>query len=535
MKATKIIFVFLVSVNAIFAQTVVNINLNNGKPFNVINIAGVANLSSVMDIYTYTGTATTFLISDSIQGGTFNLYGGNDLPDGGMIFQDGSGRKFLRKTTDDKIFIRWYGLLPSTKNTGSDNPIFVNAINYLKSHKQKFGIIQLEPCIFNTWYRLESTLNISGIKIYGAGGQGRQPSSTFVIAPGFIAFDIRTEYTEVKDIAIRHAAGNVLDSFNHTFKIRTVVRFENVNITQNYCGNGYDISGCGPALSSAPDSIFGNPDHSIFINCQASLCLNGAFIKGCDANAMLFQNCNFQQNFIWGVFDNGFLGNTYLTTHWASNSQVNNSGARVGDTTFYPYPDSVYNIVGKYPPDNPTYWYKTNYTGSNQNWNSTRKYFGGGALWANNPNSNHAVISCYTEDFQANSIISPRSVWYEGTAGSPVKGGIWQHTFGGTTFFTGAGIFATNVTTDNLNFNSYPNGALATTTIKKNPASTGSAELILPLVSGKLASSKITESTTYPTVSDITYNESLIWLNTSTNILRMYVNNRGALTFITLP
>lgn len=406
------------------------------------------------------------------------------------------------------------------------------AIAYLKSHKSEFSTLQFDACITNTWYLVGSQISLSGIRFYGAGGQGRQPSTLFQILAGVQPFDIRGEYADVRDIAVRHYTGNVLDSFNHTFKIRSVVNFENVNIISNPCGNGYDISGCGPSPITAADSIFGNPDHSIFRNCQASACLNGAELKGCDANAILFQNCNFAQNAKWGVFDNGFLGNTYLTTHWASNSQVGNSGARVNDTTFYPYPDSVYNIVGKYPPDNPAYWYKTNFTGGNLPWVNTKKYFGGGALWAGNPNSNHAVISCYTEDFQANSIISPRSVWYEGTAGSPVKGGMWTHTFGGTTFFSGTGIQSDAVSTNALKFNFIQNNANAEAVIQRNTNSNGSTTNTLPLESGTLANSSIKVINRVPTITDIPYNTSLLWLNTLDNSLRLYVNKQGGLVSI---
>ena len=494
--------------------------------------ANIGTLPTVKDFKKYRGTATTLYVEDRVQGGFFTKYVGAELADGGMVFIDSSKRKWLRLVQDDRVMMKWYGVIPYT-NYDKDVAAEINkAIGFIKRNKQQFGTLQLDACMPNTWYLVGSKINLSGIKFYGAGGQGRQPSTLFQILAGVQPFDIRGEYADVRDIAVRHYAGNVLDSFNHTFKIRTVVRFENVNIISNQNGNGYDISGCGPASDNAPDSIFGNPDHSIFINCQASACLNGAELKGCDANAILFQNCNFAQNAKWGVFDNGFLGNTYLTTHWASNSQVKNSGCRVNDTTFYPYPDSVYNIVGKYPPDNPTYWYKTNFTGGNEQWNNTRKYWGGGALWAANPNSNHAVISCYTEDFQANSIISPRSAWYEGTAGSPVVGGMWQHTFGGTTFFSGQGIQSPRVNTNAMVFPSVVNGALAETEFIKDPKTKGSATIVVGDQNGYVGNTRIKEYNREPTIEDITYNTSQLWSNTKDKTLKLYVNWGGGLVVL---
>ena len=400
-------------------------------------IANIAVLNTVGEIRTFTQPVTLVLVTDPIRGGQFNVYTGSDAVDGGIIFLDALNRKWKRVTIGESIHIKWYGVTPYNNNVIDVAPSFRKAIAYIKSHRTEFGILQLEPCLPNTWYFILTPISLSGIKMYGAGGAGRRPSTHFTIAGAIIPFDIRDEYTEVKDISVTHyAIPNSLDSNFHTFKIRTFVKFENVSVYQNEHGNGFDISGCGSSPNNSPDSIFGNTDHSIFLNCQAQYCLNGAEIYGCDANAMLFQNCNFAQNYIWGVYDNGFLGNTYLTTHWADNSSHSNSGARIGTDTYYPNPDSLFTIKGKYPPTNPTYWYRTNFTGGNEQWDSTKQYWGGGPLWANNPNSNHAIISCYTEDFQANSIISPRSAWYEGTNGSPVIGGSYEHTVFGTKIFT---------------------------------------------------------------------------------------------------
>ena len=491
--------------------------------------ATISTIPYISDFATFSANVTAVMVTDSSRGGYFTLYNGKDAVDNGMLFGDALGRKWRRFTQGEKIFMSWYGLTPYNNYSVDVAPTIRKAVAYVIAHPQQFSTVTLDVCKENSWYLIGSQIALGGIRFEGSGGRDRHPGTMFQILAGIQPFDIRTEAANVSNIAVRHYAGNPLDSFNHSFKIRAFVKFENVQVISNPNGNGFDISGCGPALSTAKDGIFGNPDHSIFINCQASDCLNGAELKGCDANAILFQSCNFSQNRKWGVFDNGFLGNTYLTTHWASNSQVNNSGSRVGDTTFYPYPDSVYNIVGKYPPTHRTYWYKTNFTGSNEQWNKTRKYWGGGPLWANNPNSNHAIISCYTEDFQANSIISPRSAWYEGTSGSPVVGGMWQHTFGGNTFFTGAGIQSKRVNTDALVFPSTVNGGLAESEFFKDPATTGSQRFMLPNETGTMALTSIKDLPRDPTAADIPNNTSRVWFNSKTGTVRHYVNLQGKL------
>ena len=120
---------------------------------------------------------------------------------------------------------------------------------------------------------------------------------------------------------------------------------------------------------------------------------------------------------------------------------------------------------------------------------------------------------CYTEDFQANSIISKRSAWHEGTSGSPVVGGIWLHTFGGNTFFTGAGIQSKRVNTDALVFPSTVNGGLAESEFFKDPAITGTQRYMLPNETGTMALTGKKDLSRDPTAADIPNNTSGVWFN----------------------
>lgn len=472
-------------------------------------------------------TATIVFVTDTITRGIFSLYTGTDSADGGMIFNDALSRKWKRLTKDNKIYLRWYNVYPFTDYVGNVSVPFKKARDYILKHQNQFQILQLDPCIFNTWYKFDETMDITGIKLYGAGGQGRKPSTRFNFRGDIPCFTITGGYTEVKDVEVTNGiSASIYDSASHSFIIKGRVRFENVYIPYNRNGNGYQIIG---------DDSINNPRYSVFINCQALTCNNGGYIKGKYAGNIIFELCNFAQNNSWGMFDIGEIGNIYLTTHFASNSQVNNSGARTADIrTFYPYPDSVYNIIGKHPDSFPTYWYRTNFTGSNQLFDSTRKYYGGGALYANHPNARNQVISVYTEDFQANSIINDKSTWYEGTAGSPIRGGMWQHTFGNNTFFSSTnGIQADTLISNMLSYNFIVNGADAAAVLYNKSPATQNNEHILPDESGYIASGRLTEKTGDPTLADIPLNTWIIWSKTTAPAsLKLWANLNGTLRLI---
>ena len=489
----------------------------------------LAQLNSTNSFATFSiDTATIVIVTDTITRGLFSIYVGTDSADGGMVFNDGIGRKWKRLTKDDKIHLRWYGLVPRLNYVIDDAPVFRTAIKYIKKHPAEFKALQLDPSIPNTWYLLGSNLDISGIKLLGAGGNGRTPSTFFQVLKNVQPFYIAKGFTEVRDINVRHYTPDTPDSSSHSFIIRGRVKFKNVNITTNSGGNGYQILG--------DDSTLGSPRYSVFLNSQANFCHNGVYIKGKDAGNIIFELCNFTQNRSWGAFDIGQIGNIYLTTHFATNSQNKFSGARTADIrTFYPYPDSVYNIKGKHPDLFPTYWYRTNFTGSNELFDSTRQYTGGGALYANNPNAANQVISNYTEDFQANSIISPKSTWYEGTAGSPVVGGIWQHTFGNTTFFSGiGGIESDSIITKTINYDTYINDSYYSYSLIRRTPAIENYQYELPIESGTITSARSSEFTRDPTVADIPLNTFKFWSNITAGAqtLKLWVNVNGILRIL---
>ena len=106
---------------------------------------------------------------------------------------------------------------------------------------------------------------------------------------------------------------------------------------------------------------------------------------------------------------------------------------------------------------------------------------------------------------------------------------MWQHTFGGNTFFTGAGIQSKRVNTDALVFPSTVNGGLAESEFFKDPATTSSQRYMLPNETGTMALTSIKDLPRDPTAADIPNNTSRVWFNSKKGTVRHYVNLQGKL------
>ena len=462
-----------------------------------------AQLNNILDFKTYTADATFLFISDTLQGGFFKRYIGPDQADGGMVFTDGKGRKWLRHTEDSKIKIRWYGLKPKANygpppQSGSDDAVIIRkAIKYIENHQPEYNTLKMESCRFNEWYLIASTIYLNGITLEGE-GVNKRPTTLFQVANDVTAFRIPAGggYVSVKNVAVRHYRDFVkgTDSNNHSFDIHTVVDFENVTVMENPNGDGFHVDACGYADKS--DTIkFGNADQSRFTNCFADMCMNGFWINGCDANVISFNDCSASSNIRWGVYDNGLLGNKYWNLHLANNgktSDTKQTGVRVkrppySDTSYRTYflrADVGKQSIGKRPDRFPDLWYQNSTgLGGNTWWDSTKQYYSGGGVWAANPNANNLFIGTYTESYSPANIISARSNWIEGLNGADIIGGMFEHTFGGYKFFTGAGIQSPIVATSTLRLQA-PNG---TAEVDITTNSTSSLSFKLPSKSGTLA------------------------------------------------
>jgi hypothetical protein len=114
---------------------------------------------------------------------------------------------------------------------------------------------------------------------------------------------------------------------------RTLVYLENVH-AYNFAGKGFDISGSSDLADG--NSEYGTASLSTLARCMSRFNgSHGFHIRGRDANACTFENCNAQLNGGWGFLDDSMLGNTYLNCHAATNTAGSFKGSSlVGAQTY---------------------------------------------------------------------------------------------------------------------------------------------------------------------------------------------------------
>jgi hypothetical protein len=257
--------------------------------------------------------------------------------DGGIYIKptsvSGAGRWIRQFNPADPINVLWFGF--KADNTTDNYPMWVKMYGYLVTNriKQMAGssydyYAQLHAIYFSpneNYYRfyhtirLEYNMNINGASSYDHNWSSKlmfpADSVGIIISwPDQLSAGHGTSGTIVKNIFLfaQNPVGNY-DTTAHAFKINAPVNFENVGI-DNFGGNGFDLDQTLPVTSSS--------DLSYFNMCNASRCWNGLFVKGGDANQLVFNLCNFSVNRKWGVYDVGFLGNTYLGCHTSANGET---------------------------------------------------------------------------------------------------------------------------------------------------------------------------------------------------------------------
>jgi len=190
-----------------------------------------------------------------------------------------------------------------------------------------------------------------------------------------------------------------------------------------FSGHGIKIV----ASSNTPGPFDGNANNWRVNNCRVENCKgSGLFVDGPDVNAGLATLLDCSSNGRWGIWDSGFLGNTYIACHVASNGfgqiagngatgsivwQVNASytGADAGKGDYY-YANvaaTEADLVATTPGTDATKW--TVYTtktpdpgvgGQILQWIASQPvgtYFHGGPYRTDNVNAVHVLLGCYSE------------------------------------------------------------------------------------------------------------------------------------------
>ena len=378
-----------------------------------------ATLSSVTDIASYNNaTTSTIFVKDTIRGGTFFLYVGNDAADNGMVFTDANNNKWKRQVNDDKINVLWYG----AKGDGgvTDNIVpFESAREYIRNHSQ-FKTLKIpfynNAAAYNR-YGFSRTFVINlPLRIEGQ-GIGPWQSSRLYFPPnttGLLFQPFNYDFNcELENINIENAfiSRSLIDSNNSLIVVHSSINMKNVKVLYA-TGNGIEISSDSGG-DSTTNPTFGNAGFSSFTNVRIYESLNGFYIVGSESNAMQFTNCVLQANVRWGILDDGFLGNTYYTCNFQGNSNNSLSGA----ATTVSYAGKYYAAlpkhddgtgVGKRPDLDTNYWLETGARAAAA-WDTTKHYWSGGSYYVKNANATTKFYQPYVEGDNAPFILNGRS------------------------------------------------------------------------------------------------------------------------------
>ncbi len=401
-------------------------------------------------------TAEVTYIADVERGGYFNRYYGNEKADNGMTLQDKAGRKWRRNTTDAVVNVKWFGAETSNKD---NRPQFLAALEFIATHPRFTTLYIPGDASINSFYKLSDSILINfPVKILGDGTIG-SPASRLQFARHKAGLVFLPTYpgnnfgVEVQNLFISGTTENdQKDISKHGIIFKTFMKMDNVWVDKME-GNGIHITAC--ALQPAGNNNnYGSADGSILQNVTATFCLNGIFIEGCDASTIQVINSSTNENRRWGIFDNGFLGNSYLKPHAAFNgtqlfqgasSVVSFAGkyyvAKPGyDGYFEDVPDSNYN---KPPEKNPAYWREVTKMESAA-WNAKIRYYSGGAICIKNANANTNIINSYTEGFQPPIVLNPRSKLEGGQNAAGVVEGSFHNIYQNIEFIRNGGVVLPN-------------------------------------------------------------------------------------------
>lgn len=242
---------------------------------------------------------------------------------------------------------------------------------------------------------------------------------------------------KLKDFTIRseQSGQGPFYTNRHGIKANCQIDVDNVDIS-GIGGNGIYISACG-IQPSGDNNNYGNSSLSVIRNSSFTFCNNGIFTDGCDANTILLENNNTSQNRRWGIYLNGLLGSLIDKPH----SAFNGAGGLAGQNSVVTYKGKYYaaipghdgyfgdqsdSNVNKQPDISSGYWKQVPFMFGSGEWNDSKRYYSGGAIAVNNPNSWSNIVNAYTEAFQPPIHLNGRSKVDGGTNGAGVRGGSYD-------------------------------------------------------------------------------------------------------------
>jgi hypothetical protein len=219
----------------------------------------------------------------------------------------------------------------------------------------------------------------------------------------------------IEGLTLRGAYGAADAKGGHGIWLRARGIVKNCSII-GFVGNGIQVV----AVAGGASNIEGNANNFAIDTCL--LIGNGEwglYVKGADANAGSGQRIDCSNNGSGGIWDDSFLGNTYLACHTSDNggyasayNTVRNRTSMVtygGKRYFATYPTSTSDLASTVPGTNPAVWTEASAGGVSPwhpEWVSGQPdgaYFVSNQYRASNPNARNVFVGCYEESGYSNS------------------------------------------------------------------------------------------------------------------------------------
>jgi len=374
-------------------------------------------LPTIADLKKFTGDYPVVMV---VKDGLFKRYTGTEAADGGIIISDAALPPKRWKRDFESTYIRpeWYGADPVT---GKWDYAVTACINYINNHPETKEIkFYAKQYFFESSIVITKPIRLTGESLISeASTVFRFPENVQCIR--FTEDDSLDYNVEMSNISFQQNIPAIRNPDAHAIVLRCKAKFDNVSVFYA-SGNGLDIQTDDDAhVTTNPGSTAG----SIFTGCRFTDCLNGVFITGREASTMLFTKLFVVNPQRWGVFDNGFLGNNYVSP------QIDfTGGTNSGGRTVVSYAGKYYGAINSpwipninHQPDiSPAYWQVVEQMGSTV-WNTTIEYFGGGVLVVANANAWTTITAPYMEAYQPGIRLNSRSICIGGTRGTNVYAG----------------------------------------------------------------------------------------------------------------
>lgn len=279
----------------------------SGSAFVLLSETTTKILSTIAALKAFSGEADAVIVTEVGRDGYFTKGSPSLVADDGIIVADATGNKWIRKVSDH-INIGWYAT-PSDTGSVLDKIKALLTDATLKMPKRVF--VPKGIWTFTAPYTVDFYLIL-----YGAGIESN------LFFPGNMkgfTFNVPNYTCQIQHLKIAAGSSNPTNTVPYydgipmtAHGVQVLYRIDMYDVTiTNFAGNGLYI------VASVPTS---NANLSSFINCSFnSNKLHGVYLQGSDANACRFVNCDFSSNAGCGVLDKSFLGNHYISCHFATN------------------------------------------------------------------------------------------------------------------------------------------------------------------------------------------------------------------------